>query len=716
MKIGSELVIDLTPEQYFEQVEKRILRFFGNHVSQKDAEEGFLETYDTSVSPLRRTSNYNPEGYEIGRNNMVSEEIVPFLSFLNIFNITPGYEGLPDMTEENIKTLSEDTQEKWEELINEHVLPQAIFFPINAVFGDEDRYMAGDHCEKFEKAYDITKNVVLMDDTNDDALAKKEDAIAKLCTSGLKNIMTYVNTSLKVYGVRDDYAAFLTISKILDWLDENKSLKEKIKLNEDEWTYLKGLKALGEVVREGETEYDKFIKDDRNADPEAAERYRKFSYALYIERQDCLEEATKEVNNKLDAMQKVFEKDEKFCEINRLGEYSKNLKNKPSKRQRPFQNCEEMMAIQKRYSNLCVPTVSDIVKRLGKCKSKEEIDDLVRKEAEKAGEIPKNYDDHNSFAHRFGQHHTTDKITEPKEIKPLTNEEIKRSENARNKDLHETTRNFFKGEIKEQAEGIYSEMDLFKNHNKFRGSSPEFRDTKALLEELIGLSKKSPVDRKNFKRALDTLEEKTEKYLNKKDEASGVRRTERNNDSYANRRYNLMLRCSDMVARMKQKEDDVEFHVALNSIAAAMGKEVKLPHPKADSPVMMRGLEYVLCKNSGKTSDALKKELIEKYFDGTLNESKLVAENKEDLKHVNDYINGSVINIRKSCAKNGMSVGESEKLLTKEFDAIFDAAIEKENEKVMQAKKAMQEKKALKNAEVATKDKPEEKIKRSYTF
>ena len=702
MKIGKNLVVDLTPEQYFEQVEKKLFRFFGNHIDERDVEEGFLDTYDTSARPLKRVSGYNPEGYEISRNNMVSEEIVPFFSLLNLFNVNPDYDGLPGMTEENVKNLDQKTQEKWIELQNEHIIPQKAYLPINGIFGDEDRFMTGEFCGNFKKAYDITKDVVLMDDTNDEAQDRKEDAIAKLCTRGLKNIMTYANIASKLYGMRDYYVVLLTISKMLDWIDENQWLKDKVQLEDDEWTYLKGLKALGGVVRDGEIEYDKFIKNDRKADAEAAERYRKFSYALYRERQAALGDATKEVDKKLDSVKNVFEKDDEFCKLNCLGNYANDFKDKYPGCKRAFTNCEDMITYQKLYSEFSVPTVSDIVKKLGKCTSKEEIDDLVREETEKAGEIPENYKDQSSFAYCFRNHHETVKVIEPKEIPPLTDEKIKADEQSRNSDISVGTKDFFKGTIKGIAEEIYSQMDLFKNDNRFRGSSQEYRDTKDLLEELIELSKRNAINRRDFKHVLDTLEKNTQKYLNKKDAASGVQRTERNNDSYANRRYNLMLRCSEMVTRMKKKEDAEEFGVVMRPLAGRIKEEVKLLHPEVSEHIMSRGIEYVLIKNSGKTSETFKKDLIRKYYDGALNESQLIADNRDDLKAINDFTNESILNMRKTYAQSGMSVGEADEQITGELDNLFDAAIKEENEAIAQKKKA------IKDAKAAVKDKPKD--------
>jgi hypothetical protein len=201
---------------------------------------------------------------------------------------------------------------------------------------------------------------------------------------------------------------------------------------------------------------------------------------------------------------------------------------------------------------------------------------------------------------------------------------------------------------------------------------------------------------------LDTLEKKTQKYLNKKDAASGVQRTERNNDSYANRRYNLMLRCSEMVARMKKKEDTEEFGVVMRPLAGRIKEEVKLLHPEVSEHIMSRGIEYVLIKNSGKTSESFKKDLIRKYYDGTLNESQLIADNRDDLKAINEFTNESILNMRKTYAQSGMSVGEADEQIAGELDNLFDAAIKEENEAIAQKKKV------IKDAKAAVKDKPKD--------
>lgn len=699
--------LDITPEQYFEETEKKITRFFGNRVDPKDGAEGYLDTLGTSIKPIVRVGNYHPEGYEIAKDNIVPEEMASYLSFMQVFCLPPD-DYLPDMTEENVNKLTDEAKAKWNELLTDYVMPYNTFVPVNGIFGDEDRLIANSFCKNFQKAHDIAKNVILMDDTEGDARAKKEDAIAKLCTDGLRNVTKYINASSKSDGMRDNYVAILTISKMLDWIDKNKWLRDKIQLEEDEWTYCKGLKALGEIVRNGETEYDNFLKNNRDANEEAAEQYRKFSYALYLEKEETLKKNTDALNEKLDSIQHVLEKDDNFCRINRLNQHYK--KEAFGKSNKSFSTCEEMITIQKFRLDIS-PVASDIVKRLGKCTSKEEIDAIVAEEAAKAGEIPVN-SDNNSFYKKFGQHHTVkEKIIEPDEIAPLTDEQIKSNEQSRNKNIQTGVKNFFKGEIKDKAQEIYSEMDLFKNDNLFRGSSPEFRDTKELLGVLVNLSKNDEINRKDFKSVLNALKKKTEKYLNKKDAASGARRTERNNDSYANRRYNLMLRCSEMVSSMIKKEDDVEYKHVINDLCNTVNKTVALPHPEAHFHIATKGVEYVLVKNSVKTAEEFKKDLIKRYYDGTLNSAQLVAKYKDDFKSVNNYINNSVLDIRKSCAESGMSVGESEKMITNMFDTVFDTAIEIENASTVQRKKE------FKNAKTDIKNKSEgNEIKRSNSF
>ncbi len=697
--------LDITPEQYFTHIEKTINRYFGNHIHQKDAEEGFMDTYDSSIAPFARVSGYNPESYEIDKTNIVPEEMSAYLSFLQIFN-NPPTDYLPDMTEENIKKISPETKAKFDELVFQYVMPNSAFVVTNGIFGDEVRYICD--TEPFSKARDITKNVILMDDTNDDARALKEDAIAKLCTDGLRNITNFMSIA-SAYSLRDYYVEFLTVSKMLDWIDNNKWLKDKIQLSEDEWSYLKGLRALGEIVCAGEVEYDNSLKSNHGRNDEAAEEYRKFTYALFLERQSTLSKNTPALCKKLDSIQQVLKNDDTFCKINCLNQYKKNYKK--ARVNRVYSTCEELIEIQKASFNL-LPTASEIVKKLGKCTSKEQINAIVKEEAAKVGEIPQNYEDLSSFECCFRKHHTpAKKIVEPEKIAPFSNEEINKNKASRNGELHSFVMSFFKDEIKPEAEAIYSEIDLFKNDNWLRGSSDEYRNTKELLGKLVELSSKDSISRMQFRPILEALKEKTEKYLNSKDAASGQKRTQRNDDSYANRRYNLMLRCSKMVTRMLEEEDKIEYSNFIINLHKDVQDRILLPHPEANAVVMRKGIEYVLCKNSEKTSEGLKKDLLKRYYDGTLNTDQLIVDNKTDLKAVNNYVNSSILNIRKSCAQAGMSVGESEDLLVKELNTVFDTAIEKEDEEVIQRNEA------FKNAKAAVKkESAENTIKRSNSF
>lgn len=585
--------VEFTAEEYYENLERKLNRFFNNQINPYDLKTGFripgaLSTDDGNVADA-----YHPKAYSMPLGSILRSKDTTLLTILGLTKsevLSKSY-----MKDEKVDDPA-NYPESYRETIriaNETYKLERVGFILDGITM-ETRHIGGGDCKTIELAFENTKNLVK---------ENNPEKIAEFIGQGLQNMRSLFDM-LRVEKASSGYMAYIycnIFEKALDLLDENPDLKEKVKINEADREYYEGMRQYAKLIREGEQVLAKNVTGDLSAnDEETIKRYKDFQYLVAKDNSsksfNCLTDVLKRIR---DDTEKIISEASKELKKQGLSEEEKASLKKKKEQGRYLEKNITLKLNVIAYKE--TQKENAYIRELGKCATEgNKIIDFLN---EKSNEVA-NLDKDKDFI----------------DAKVIIETDIMRAHSKADEELaaklekqkHKAEVNVGLKELGTWVKTPYTVLQNYVNQldstrydkKKHRNEShAKFQNMKSAVKELTDYMEKSQRDDAKEMELWKNVQDTADAYLEIKDDASGKYHEYRSDESkYANRRYNLALKLSNAAQKTmyaKTCMDNLASDI-YNEIVSNMSEEKKtdIKLGALDSKQRKQIVEFVLYRKS----------------------------------------------------------------------------------------------------------------------
>ena len=644
--------VEFAGEEYFENFERTLDRFFNNQINPYDLETEFripgangCASRDVGVAGV-----YKPKAYSMPLGSILRSKDTTILTILGM--TMP--EVLSEVYNEEKDTVYDPAQypESYRETIkhvNEMNKLGRLKMALDAITF-ETRHIGEIDCKLMELAFEKTKNLVEENDP---------EKIARFIGQGLKNMQKMYDTLL-TEKASSGYSAYFycnVFEKTLDFLDANLNLKEKVEITDADREYYEGMRQYAILIREGEQVLAKDVTGNLSeADRGIMQRYKDFQYLVAKDNSSKASgdiEIMFEIGNKItrDADDIIFSASTKLEEVG-LSKKEKDSLKKEIEQGKHLRNNGQQMLLPLFYEKK--RKENKYIRELGKCATeRNDITDFLNKKSKELANLGNDKD-----------------LIEAKKV---IDEDIERGHSKVALISDEARENYHQQKAEVNAElmalGTWvktpytvlqkyvNQLDSSRYDKKIHrnGLHKKFQDMKSAVKELTDYMKKSRRDDAKEMELWKKVQNKADAYLKVKDDASGKYHEYRPDESsYANLRYNLALEISNVAKKSMYAKLCMDNLVSdiYNEIIGKMSDEEKrkVDFDKVDQEKAKKIVELTLYNkaervirsnqsyekfNVGTLASDIKKDVVEMF--GFVNKAQGSKCNAEDNKAINNW-------------------------------------------------------------------------------
>ncbi len=560
--------VEFTAEEYYENLERKLNRFFNNQINPYDLKTGFRVPGALSTDDGKVADAYHPKAYSMPLGSILRSKDTTLLTILGLTKSEVLSESY--MKDEKVDDLANypESYRETMRIANETYKLDRVGFILDGITM-ETRYIGGGDCKTIELAFENTKNLVEGNDP---------EKIAEFIGQGLQNMRNLFDM-LRIEKASSGYMAYIycnIFEKALDLLDENPDLKEKVKIDKADREYYEGMRQYAKLIREGEQLLAKNETGDLlDKDKETIKRYKDFQYLVAKDNSSKSFSCVSDVITRISAdTEKIISEASKELKKQGLSEKEKASLEKKKKQGKYLEKNIGLKINFIVYKE--TQKENAYIRELGKCATRgNRIIDFLN---EKSNEVA-NLDKDKDFI----------------DAKAIIETDIMRAHSKADEELaanlekkkHKAEVNAGLKELGTWVKTPYTVLQNYVNQldstrydkKKHRNEShAKFQNMKSAVKELTDYMEKSQRDDAKEMELWKNVQDTADAYLEIKDDASGKYHEYRSDESkYANRRYNLALKLSDAAQKTmyaKTCMDNLASDV-YNEIVSNMSEEKK---------------------------------------------------------------------------------------------------------------------------------------------
>lgn len=560
--------VEFTAEEYYENLERKLNRFFNNQINPYDLKTGFRVPGALSTDDGKVADAYHPKAYSMPLGSILRSKDTTLLTILGLAKSEVLSESY--MKDEKVDDLANypESYRETMRIANETYKLDRVGFILDGITM-ETRYIGGGDCKTIELAFENTKNLVEGNDP---------EKIAEFIGQGLQNMRNLFDM-LRIEKASSGYMAYIycnIFEKALDLLDENPDLKEKVKIDKADREYYEGMRQYAKLIREGEQLLAKNETGDLlDKDKETIKRYKDFQYLVAKDNSSKSFSCVSDVITRISAdTEKIISEASKELKKQGLSEKEKASLEKKKKQGKYLEKNIGLKINFIVYKE--TQKENAYIRELGKCATRgNRIIDFLN---EKSNEVA-NLDKDKDFI----------------DAKAIIETDIMRAHSKADEELaanlekkkHKAEVNAGLKELGTWVKTPYTVLQNYVNQldstrydkKKHRNEShAKFQNMKSAVKELTDYMEKSQRDDAKEMELWKNVQDTADAYLEIKDDASGKYHEYRSDESkYANRRYNLALKLSNAAQKTmyaKTCMDNLASDV-YNEIVSNMSEEKK---------------------------------------------------------------------------------------------------------------------------------------------
>ncbi len=560
--------VEFTAEEYYENLERKLNRFFNNQINPYDLKTGFRVPGALSTDDGKVADAYHPKAYSMPLGSILRSKDTTLLTILGLTKSEVLSESY--MKDEKVDDLANypESYRETMRIANETYKLDRVGFILDGITM-ETRYIGGGDCKTIELAFENTKNLVEGNDP---------EKIAEFIGQGLQNMRNLFDM-LRIEKASSGYMAYIycnIFEKALDLLDENPDLKEKVKIDKADREYYEGMRQYAKLIREGEQLLAKNETGDLlDKDKETIKRYKDFQYLVAKDNSSKSFSCVSDVITRISAdTEKIISEASKELKKQGLSEKEKASLEKKKKQGKYLEKNIGLKINFIVYKE--TQKENAYIRELGKCATRgNRIIDFLN---EKSNEVA-NLDKDKDFI----------------DAKAIIETDIMRAHSKADEELaanlekkkHKAEVNAGLKELGTWVKTPYTVLQNYVNQldstrydkKKHRNEShAKFQNMKSAVKELTDYMEKSQRDDAKEMELWKNVQDTADAYLEIKDDASGKYHEYRSDESkYANRRYNLALKLSNAAQKTmyaKTCMDNLASDV-YNEIVSNMSEEKK---------------------------------------------------------------------------------------------------------------------------------------------